>query len=101
MALRVGYHQLPRLLHLLGEEIAQLSAIRRVLAVEDAVTQILHLRPWPEAQCRRRLKKMQRFPADLWRVLLERGQVVKYPDRAAVSGQHQIVVALLLGEIVD
>src|SRR5271157_1036746 len=100
-ALCVGDHQLTRLLHLFRQEITQLRAIARILPIEDAVTQILHLRPRPEAQRRSRLKQMQRRLSDFRGELLERRQVIEYPHSASMRREYQIVVSLVIGEVVN
>src|SRR5208283_2786711 len=100
-ALRVGNHQLARLLYFLRQEITQLCAIVRVLAIESSVSQVFHLRPWPEAQRWSRRKQMQRVLRNLGGELLEWGQIVEYPNSASVCAHNEIVVPPLIFKVVN
>src|SRR5271167_3563401 len=100
-SLRVGDHQLSRLLDFLGQEITQLRAIGGILAIEGAVTQIFHLRPRPEAQRGSRLKQVQPRLSNLRGELLERSEIVKYPNGAPVGPDDKIIVSLMIIEVVN
>ena len=93
--------ELTRLLHGLGEEVAERGAVGGIAAVERLIADPADGRGRPEAQRVARVEEREGRIGCLRAVVLKRCQVVQDPERAPVSRDDEVVVTRIEREIVD